>query len=333
MKNILLTSLGGPLALEFVRDFQSRGDFRVFISDSNPMARARAVTKDFCVLPSGHSPDYQQSLLKVCQEHDIQMVIPGSDEEACSIMRARDLFDSADIVTAVQDAALVDVFYSKSAMYDHLKVCGVKVPFYYRFSSKSEFEKGLEMAGYPQKPLLIKPDSGRGGRGVYLLSEKNETNKDGLMLINKDHFQRLWDEDAVFIMMDYFDGVTYDVDVLTYHDGTHFLGFRKRFHNVSKFFWGNEFEDNDSVKQFAQSLYKAFPTKFLLDYDFLVTDEKEIVLLEINPRPSGSTISYLPFGVNLYYVLAQSYLNKQIIEIPERYLGKKSHVFYQMIKE
>jgi len=63
----------------------------------------------------------------------------------------------------------------------------------------------------------------------------------------------------------------------------------------------------------------------------MIKKDGSIELLEINPRPSGSTASYLPFGINLYYCLIQEYLMKEKTNIPRLFSGRKSLVFNKMV--
>ena len=72
--------------------------------------------------------------------------------------------------------------------------------------------------------------------------------------------------------------------------------------------------------------------RFLIDYDILVTDEGECILLEVNPRPSGSTVSYLPFGINLFYILAKSSLQGIHLPVPSIRHGARAVVCYDMVR-
>ena len=81
------------------------------------------------------------------------------------------------------------------------------------------------------------------------------------------------------------------------------------------------------------SMTKAIEMKsYMSELDVQETADGEIILLEVNPRPSGSTISYLPFGINLYYILAKSYLSGQHINIDQSFYGKSSFMHYRMVK-
>lgn len=331
-KNVLLTCFGGSLFYEFFKDFQQKEDIELYIADMNPKSKARFLTKKFIdVLPADDS-HFCEQLLKQAKKHDIQMIIPGSDKEVSALMKHKNGFADEGILVAVQDERLLSVFQSKTAMYDYLKSKGFPVPVYYRIRTRQELDKALKEFKYPKKPVLIKPNSSRGGRDIVILSEQPIPNKDNLTVINKSLFYIKLDGQIEFLLMPYIDGSIYDIDVLKYKNGDKFFGIRKRLNNVTKLFSGNIFEYNEKILTFSKKLYDYLPTDYLVDYDLIVTSDNDISLLEINPRPSGSTISYLPFGYNLYYILAKSYLDDEHIRLDDSFYGHQSVTFYKMVK-
>ena len=333
IKNVLLTSFGGVWSLAFYEDFLNRGDYRVFFADADPVARAQCFTRDFFNLLSPSDPDYINDLLARCKENDIRFVIPGADEEALRLIPERKRFEEAGILVAVQDMEMIECFSAKSKMYDFLRTKGIPVPFYQRFRTEQEFEAALSSAGYPSRPLLVKPDNGRGGRGVVLLSERVIPNKDQLQMMDSFMFRQTIDGKQEFVAMDYFEGEMYDADVLAYNDGSVFFGLRKRFANVSLVFKGNIFESHKRIETLCRQVYDALPTRYLIDYDIMVPYNQPPFIIEINPRPSGSTISYLPFGYNLYHMLMQTYLDQKKTVPNGSYIGRTAYAFHRVLKD
>lgn len=334
MRRILLTCFGSKIAHEIIKDFEQRKDVEIFVADANPQAPISLITQNFIPLPPGNDPQFIPALLNAVKSNHIEMIIPGGDEDALALMNAVESFRQEGVVAAVQSPELLQFFQSKSNQYHYLADRGFPVPTYQCVKTANEFVQALSKLGYPERPLLMKPNAGRGGRGIFLLSERLAIrNRDGLPVINRDLALQLLDEGKEFILMTYFDGVIYDIDVLRCADSSLYFGQRKRLGtNVTKLFAGNEFEHSAAIDLFCRKLYDVLPTDYLVDYDLMAEENGNIHLLEVNPRPSGSTVSYIPFGVNLYYILAKSYLDNAHIKIPDSLIGKKAHVFYTMIK-
>jgi hypothetical protein len=330
-KNILLTSFDTGHALEFYKNFKNNLDFKLFFADCSSNPKFRFFTKDFIQLLPGNHKDYCDDLLSKALKNEISMIIPNSDEEALALMEKKHLFNNYGIQVAVQDEKYLNIFKSKSALYDELALNNFEVPFYRTFKCREEFNEILNIAKYPELPYLIKLNQGRGGRGIFLLSETSVENKDNLQLINKQDFEDLIDDKTEYMLMDYINGFIYDVDILCYHDGKPFISPRKRFNNVTKHFSGNYFSDNEKLLEYSKKIFSILPTKYLIDYDIMEDQEGKFTLLEINPRPSGSLISYLPFDLNLYVHLLDSYLNQVKNKINISYIGESTALFQQII--
>lgn len=329
-KNILLTCFGDKIFYEVFNDFRKRDDINLFVSDINPKVKASLLTPNFIHVLPVEDNNFCLDLLEKAKSRNIQMIIPSGDEEVLALMKGQKLFENEEIVVAVQAEEKIPIFCSKTAMYDFLKEKEFPLPRYFCVRTKNELEAALGSLGYPESPLFIKPNSARGGRGIAILSERPLKNSDHLSVMDKNLVSSLIDGKKEFIIMEYLQGDIYDVDVLCYKNGGNYFGVRRRLNNVTKFFTGNYFEENEAILSFAKKLYQMVPTRYLVDYDILVGQDKQIHLLEVNPRPSGSMISYIPFGVNLYHVLAKSYLSGEHIPIPSL-KGYYAQAFYKMI--
>ena len=152
-------------------------------------------------------------------------------------------------------------------------------------------------------------------------------------MMNSAMFSQMIDDRQEFIAMEYLEGDMYDADVLTYDDGSVFFGLRKRFANIALVFSGNIFESHERIEALCRQVYSALPTRYLIDYDIMVPYGRSPVIIEINPRPSGSTISYLPFGYNLYHILMQTYLDQKKTVPDGSYIGRTAHAFHRVLKD
>lgn len=331
-KKVLLTSMGGIASYEFVTSFNNSEDLELFICDSNSNSNATLVTKNFFSVLPGSDENYSKDLLSKMKKFEIDMVIPGSDEEAFSIMENLELFEKEGIIAAVQKKENLPYLQSKTAMYEYLKQFDIKLPNYKSINSKDSLVSSCEEFGLNNgKQLLIKPVQERGGRDIFVVSQSPSELKENLLNLTLEEFiAEYYDENREYVLMDYIIGTVYDIDVLKYGNGEVYFGSRKRFTNITKNFFGNIFDFDSKIIEFSKKLYECFPSEFLLDYDLMITEDKEIYLLEVNPRPSGSLISYLPFNVNIYEILAKSYLLNQHQEVKDLH-NKKSIAFFKMI--
>jgi len=242
------------------------------------------------------------------------------------------LFENQGIVVAVQNPKMFKHLESKTSMYEYLKKYDIKLPNYKSIMNKNDLIKYCSEFNLNEKLLLIKPVQERGGRNIFVLSHTHTELKENLLNVTLNEFiDDYYDESREYVLMDYIEGVVYDIDILKYQNGDVYFGSRKRLTNVTKDFSGNIFDFDENIIEYAKKIYECFPTTFLLDYDLIVTENKEVHLLEVNPRPSGSLISYLPFSINLFEILIRSYLFNE--HIPIKNLDtQKALVFNKIVK-
>lgn len=331
MRRILLTCFGNAAARAFARDFATRGDITPFFVDTNPAARLALATDAFAQVPPGSDPSFADRLFDIATAQRIEMIVPGGDEDAFALMRARARFRAADITLAVQDDALLPILASKSACYAALTARGFPVPPHRVVRTPEQLHAALTELGYPNRPVLMKPDAARGGAGVCVIADSPQACAEAIPVYNSTFAAQLLNGATAYLCMPYHVGPIYDVDVLTYANGDRFFGARRRFTNVTKLFSGNVFSSNPALLDFARQCVTVLPTTFLLDLDILMTATGERILLEVNPRPSGSTVSYLPFGTNLYYTLAKSYLDGMHVPVTCPPDGTEAVAFYDMV--
>ena len=89
----------------------------------------------------------------------------------------------------------------------------------------------------------------------------------------------------------------YDIDILA-RDGKLIRSLVRRRLNPRKPNEGHIIEKNNELYQIAENLVKVFNLSWLYDCDFMINMSGEPLLLEINPRPSGSLAIALAAGIN-----------------------------------
>lgn len=330
-QKVMITSFGGPLSWEFYEDFKRSADLEVMFADSNPLSAAHAFDKNVLCLYNGDDARYTQDLLEKVIDLNIRMIIPGSDEEVFALMGQEERFKQAGCILAVPPVEMLQHFRSKSSMFDHLHSLGVDVPFYRIFRTQEEFAQLLDEIKYGDKPFIIKPNASRGGRGIVVLAERLVNDRDGLPQYDRALCEQMIDGKTEWMLMEFLRGEIFDTDVLSFANGERYIGSRKRMLNIAKPYYGNFFLTPKALLALSHKIHEVLPTRFLVDYDILMTKDGKAVLLEVNPRPSGSTAAYLPFGINMYERLIRSYLSGRHEMIKNEFNGKTVYSLYKML--
>ena len=307
--SLLMTCVGGQLSPWLLQALKrcERLRLRTVGVDVRADALGRSFADVFYQVPAGDAPDYLDRLLEICRRERIDALFPTSDEEALALAPHADQFAAEGTRVSCPPAAMSGLMRNKADMYDHLAGLGLPLPQYHRVGTTAQLRAAAEALGYPERNFVVKPTVGRGGRGVWTISERlpsmAERNQglsiDALDLesylssVNDEGFQEL-------IAMPLLPGAMYDVDVLADREGKpYYLVPRRRYHVRTTPFRGCWLDPNPQVLDLARRVQDLLCLPNLFDYDIMLDADERPWLLEVNPRMSASVAVSVLHGVNL----------------------------------
>jgi carbamoyl-phosphate synthase large subunit len=322
---VLLTCVGGALAWETIGAFNKAESLDINITgvDKNPEALGKHFLQRFYQVPSGESSEYAEALLAICEKEGIEVVVPGSDEEAFNLSRNEEMFRSKGIVCTVPRRELIEFFSDKYKMYQTLGTSGVPVPAYHRVSSAEDLLRLSTKMGYPGNPFVLKPPSTRGGRGVWKISAKaaHEPFFDRAEQVREVTLEEMvtmlerLNPFPSLMVMEYLEGHFYDVDVLSDKGKSLYKVVRKRMNPLGIPFKGNILEKNEAILELVEAIQRTLRLNYLLDIDIAHSSSRGAQLMEVNPRPSGSAVATVQAGLNLFEYLVRLAVG---LDVPQR---------------
>jgi carbamoyl-phosphate synthase large subunit len=164
--NVLLTagSRRVPLVNAFRRAVAPLGG-RVITTDVNALSPAVLAADHAYRVPLAADPDYLPSLLHICREEGVGLLVPTIDDELETIGGARDLFAQGGTYVAASSVETVAVCNDKYRTCVHLRERGIAAAASWL---PDELPEGLQM------PLFVKPRHGRGGIGAFAVRNARE---------------------------------------------------------------------------------------------------------------------------------------------------------------
>jgi len=163
--NILISSAGRRVSL--VRAFQKElkqlhPNGKVFASDANPeLAGACHVADGYFKVPRVNNPDYIKTLIRLCRERDIKLVIPTIDDELLPLAKNRALLQDNDITPVIASENFVTQCRDKRKIHVFFEEAGV--------ATAKEYDKD----DY-HLPLFIKPIDGSRSVDTYLIEKEKD---------------------------------------------------------------------------------------------------------------------------------------------------------------
>jgi len=303
---ILITCVGGDLAPQMIQElkFNSRHDIKVIGVDANSEASGQYFCDEFSTVPFGLDPSYVSIIQKLILLHNVDLVIPTSDEEAMALSHSRTKVEKNGCQLACVSSEIIDILSDKGKTYQFLKDKGVHVPVTKIIKDINTLKTIVEEMHKDFGPVVIKPSIARGGRGVYIISsvfqgvkhfdDKREIHCD-LETFNNQLFINLKDDFPLIVMEKLHEPVI-DIDLLAWKGITKRIVSRKRVNSAVPND-GHIIIQDKSLNELANKLIEIFQLSWLYDCDVMFDSQGSPCVLELNPRQSGSISVSIAAGI------------------------------------
>ncbi|MEP0942346.1 MAG: ATP-grasp domain-containing protein [Rhizobiaceae bacterium] len=307
--SIIFTCVGGPLMphfLDLVSASQTH-EVTIYGVDMNGEAAGKFQCREFRRMPRGDDPDYVTRMLEFARDVGADLVWPTSDEEALALSEVRDQFLKVGCEIAAADYETLSILVDKGGCYDALREYGVSVPDYAVAENREDMLVVLDRILAQDGQAVIKPNTGRGGRGVFVVDNRLSTAviEDDRREIhaNRDDFVANYLEEAIshapVMVMQRLQEPVFDLDMLTWKGEAVCIAPRRRVNSAVPND-GHMLVDGDDLIELGHTIATCFKTSWLLDCDLMFDVSGVARVLEINPRPSGSVVAPMTAGVPLF---------------------------------
>ena len=193
-------------------------------TDMSLEAVGRYLCDRFYQVPPGSSPDYIPSMLEIVDKEEPDLVFPESSNEVLQLAKAKDDFESKGTPVVVSSPEAIETASNKFLMYEEVRKGGkVDLPLYHSASTMDELLEAMDRLGYPEKPVVFKPQFGKGSRGVRIINPKADRRhqlmdeKPTSKFMSLDEFTEIFKEieDSAFpnfVVMEYLEGMEKTAD-------------------------------------------------------------------------------------------------------------------------
>lgn len=302
MYNILVTGVGAIIGYGIVHSLrQSRYNVTIIGTD----IYEDAVGKEWCDFfeqgKMANSLDYPQYLTDIIVKYDIDLVIPGIEQDINRITKEYEYFNKLNVKFAINDMQLIETASDK--WLTHLALIENKfnvIPTYIE-GSYIEIEKKLG------NPMLLKPRKSYASKGIYKIQNIEDYNYWKFKLCNEFMVQKIvGDIDSEYTVAAFGlgDGTSSQKISLKRKLGPDGATAKAKVVDIEQL--------NNTVDKLVSIFKPVGPTNFQFRYH-----EGEFLLLEINPRISSSTSIRNSFGYNEAEMCIDFYLKNKIPNIYE----------------
>lgn len=293
LPKVLITGAGGPAGVVCIKSLLGRAE--IYAVDMSPLSPGLFLVPAHRrgLVPAGRAPDFSAALQALCERWQIDVVIPTVDSELVPCADLAPTLAAHGTHVMISPAAALATCLDKWALAEALHNT-VPLP-------RTEIAAHADPSTWPL-PLIAKPRTGSGGRGIMLIESPAEL----LPLLDRNDL----------LLQEYLPGTEYSVDVLVGRDGGIAAVVRDRMRTDSGIAIVAKVVRDSEIEALAQSAAAKLGLLGILNVQFKRDRDGRPKLLEINPRPPGSLALSIAAGADMVMWSIQHLLGQHLPLVP-----------------
>lgn len=194
---ILITGAGGAAAVGLLKHLADDPAYELLAGDVDPMAAGLYLVPEGrrFLLPRGDAPGFASQVLALCVREGVNAVLPTVDAELLPVAEHRDAFEAAGIRCIVARPQALRACLDKAML---MALAGNAAP------RTAILDEAFDASAWTF-PVLAKPRSGSGGRGIRIIASQEALRQEPRT--GRD------------IVQTFLPGMEYSVDVYAREDG------------------------------------------------------------------------------------------------------------------
>jgi len=287
--NVILTCAGRRnYLLKFFQEALGNGG-KVFAGDASLEAPTLQEADESFVLPPINHSEYCDTLLDICQQNQVRLLIPLNDIELPYLAKKRDRFLEIGTIPVVSSPEVIDICFDKFATFQFLQKLDISTPKTYL--SLTEARAAIQQ-GEITFPLVVKPRWGSASIAIAY-PEDDEELELAYRFVKKSLMRSFLaevsssDSERCILIQERLIGQEHGLDIINNLEGAYITTFVKRKLTMR----AGETDravtvENEEIKQLGAKMGQKLGHIGNLDCDVMV-GQKGLCVLELNPRFGG----------------------------------------------
>jgi carbamoyl-phosphate synthase large subunit len=339
MKRVLMTGAGAPGGPGILKCLNLISDFEVIVADANEYSSGRYLSSNFILIPKADDINFIEIMMGICMKYKISVLFPLVTKELLILSKFKNQFENIGTKVIVSDYESLLIANNKSYLYSHLKSKGIELPDFRIIDSYSLFKDYSEHFLNSYGGYCVKPSFSNGSRGVRIV--KKDLNSGDLMFNNKPDQLYIQHSQLDLILKDYpfpeillseiLPGKEYTIDTVLNNKGVPVIILpRERIKTNGGISVAGKFVKNNNLIDYCERIISTL--KLVGPIGLQVKEDKKgnLLLLEINPRIQGTSVSSLGLGINLPKLSIDLILDNSI-NVPEIEWGLNFIRYYEEV--
>lgn len=290
---VLVTGAGGPAGIAVIRSLLKRADVEVFAADMDGWASGLYLVPEQArrIVPPGKSPQFVDDVIALCAADDVDVLFSTVDVELPGLAARRDELAAVGTALAAPShetlVTCLDKYRLAQAVDGHARLPETRL---------------LDRDGVGAEwvfPVIVKPRSGAGSRGVRLIADRAALEALG--------------EDRSIIIQENLPGEEFSVDVLAGLDGSVIAAVpRSRERVDSGVSIAGRTVRRAELSDTAADVARAIGLTGVANVQLRYSSDGVPALLEVNPRFPGAMPLTIAAGVDMPSLLLDLVLGRPV---------------------
>lgn len=172
---VLVTGVGGGVGQSIMKGLNlataQRDDieYRIVGVDADPLAGGLYTADVAYTVPYASEASFITRLIEVSEGEDVDLLIPGHDDELKPIARSREQIESeTDARVLISPNEAVEIGLDKYRTFEFLSERGFETPYTVR---ENDVDEIIDRCGFP---LVVKPRTGSASKGLFVTTDRDE---------------------------------------------------------------------------------------------------------------------------------------------------------------
>lgn len=165
-----ILSIGSGIGQSVIESLRlSNFNFHTIGLGNNPLAFGSYECNEMIIIPSFYDENYTNVLYNLCIDKSIQILIPGSDDEALILSKQVDIFRNINVKLIVSEPSFMMLIRDKNNLSKMFKNSSTFLPSY----NLNEIKSLIKHSSI-RFPLIAKPKDGNASNGIKILLNEND---------------------------------------------------------------------------------------------------------------------------------------------------------------
>jgi carbamoyl-phosphate synthase large subunit len=308
---VLVTGCGAPGFVGTLWSLREADgcDVRVVGVDMRAEQAGRHLADAFYRVPAAENDGFVDALLDVCRSESVDVVLPQVTRELPVLAAHRDAFEDAGATVAVSGPEAIDRANDKHALVETCDALGVPFPETETAETAAELEAACERLGYPERPVVVKPPTSNGSRGMRILDESRDQKRafyeekpTGVYSTLGDVSRTLGDSFPRLLVTEYLPGDEFTVDAFRSADGERSVAVpRRRDEIVSGISFRGTVVRREEMIEYSERLADELDLTYAFGFQFKLDRDGQPKILECNPRIQGTMVTSTLADANMVH--------------------------------